>query len=126
MLFNSLQFLVFFPLTAIVYFVLPKRVRWLWLLLASCYFYMAFVPKYILILAATIIVDYFAGIFIERSEGTKRKLFLIASLVVNIGFLAFFKYFNFFADNVNTVAHFLHWRSEEHTSELKSHSFISY
>jgi alginate O-acetyltransferase complex protein AlgI len=65
-------------------------------LLSSCYFYMAFVPAYILILGFTIVIDYFAGIWIENSKGSNRKLFLILSLIANIGVLAFFKYFNFF------------------------------
>ena len=43
--------------------------RWLLLLAASCVFYMAFIPSYILILAFTIVIDYFAGIFIEKSRG---------------------------------------------------------
>ncbi|MGI4020856.1 MAG: MBOAT family O-acyltransferase [Janthinobacterium lividum] len=57
---------------------------------------MAFVPAYILILGFTIVIDYFAGIWIENTKGYNRKLFLILSLIVNIGVLAFFKYFNFF------------------------------
>jgi alginate O-acetyltransferase complex protein AlgI len=109
MLFNSLQFLIFFPVTVIIYFLLPRRVRWLFLLAASCYFYMAFVPKYILILAATIIVDYFAGIYIQKSAGSWRKFFLICSIVANVGFLAFFKYFNFLAGNINALAHVIGW-----------------
>jgi alginate O-acetyltransferase complex protein AlgI len=95
MLFNSIQFLFFFILVTGVYFALPHNRRWLWLLLSSCYFYMAFVPVYILILGFTIVVDYFSGIFIEKSSGRKRKLFLIASLVANIGTLVVFKYYNF-------------------------------
>ncbi|BAV10229.1 poly(beta-D-mannuronate) O-acetylase [Filimonas lacunae] len=73
------------------------------LLLASCYFYMAFVPKYILILFFTIIIDYFAGIYIEKSAGKARKLLLICSLVANIGILAFFKYFNFLNENLTLL-----------------------
>ncbi|HVW97754.1 MAG TPA: MBOAT family O-acyltransferase [Mucilaginibacter sp.] len=73
------------------------------LLLASCYFYMAFVPIYILILGFTIVIDYFAGLFIERSAGHKRKLFLIASLIANIGVLCVFKYYNFINDNITAV-----------------------
>jgi alginate O-acetyltransferase complex protein AlgI len=57
---------------------------------------MAFVPAYILILGFTIVIDYFAGIWIENTKGSNRKLFLIFSLIANIGVLAFFKYFNFF------------------------------
>jgi D-alanyl-lipoteichoic acid acyltransferase DltB (MBOAT superfamily) len=70
---------------------------------------MFFVPVYILILFATIIIDYFAGIYIEKSEGKKRKYILIISLISNIGILAFFKYFNFFIDNFNSVFHALSW-----------------
>ncbi len=61
---------------------------------------MAFVPIYILILGFTIVVDYFAGIFIENAAGKKRKMFLVVSLVANIGVLAVFKYYNFFNDNI--------------------------
>ena len=101
MLFNSFEFLcIFFPLVTGLYFVLPQRWRWLLLLVASCWFYMAFVPVYILILAFTIGVDYFAGIWIERSEGRKRKLLLIASIVANLGVLCFFKYFNFLNESI--------------------------
>jgi alginate O-acetyltransferase complex protein AlgI len=75
MLFNSFQFLcIFFPLVTGLYFVLPHRWRWLLLLVASCWFYMAFVPVYILILAFTIAVDYFAGLWIERSEGRQAQM----------------------------------------------------
>lgn len=73
------------------------------LLIASCYFYMSFVPIYILILGFTTVVDYFAGILIERSAEKKRKIWLVASLVANIGVLAYFKYFNFLIDNINTT-----------------------
>jgi hypothetical protein len=62
MLFNSGAFLIFFPVVTTTYFLLPHRFRWMLLLAASCYFYMAFIPKYILILAVTITVDYFAGL----------------------------------------------------------------
>lgn len=61
---------------------------------------MAFVPMYILILGFTIVIDYFAGIYIEKSEGKRRKLFLIFSLIANIGVLAVFKYYNFINDNL--------------------------
>lgn len=104
MLFNSLAFIIFFPVVTIGYFLLPHRLRWLWLLLASCYFYMFFRPVYILILFFTIAVDYAAGILIENSENPKkRKAWLIASLVANIGVLALFKYYNFLNDNLSVL-----------------------
>lgn len=71
------------------------------LLGASCYFYMAFIPVYILILGFTIVIDYFAGILLENTEGKKRKYWLIASLVANIGVLAVFKYYNFLNNNLS-------------------------
>ncbi len=109
MLFNSLHFFIFFPLVAIIYFLLPYRYRWFFLLAVSCYFYMVFVPAYILILAATIVIDYIAGIYIENSKGKRRKLYLIISIISNVGFLAFFKYFNFLAINLTDFSRLIHW-----------------
>jgi alginate O-acetyltransferase complex protein AlgI len=70
------------------------------LLMASCIFYMAYKPSYILILIFTIIIDYIAGISIEPSQGIRRKFFLVLSLFANISILAYFKYFNFLIDNM--------------------------
>ncbi|MFN8205950.1 MAG: MBOAT family O-acyltransferase [Bacteroidales bacterium] len=105
MLFNSFHFLVFFLFVTILYYSLPFKYRWMLLLISSCYFYMVFIPVYILILGFTIVVDYFAGILIEKAEGGKRKLFLIFSLVANIGVLAVFKYYNFLNENLNVLLH---------------------
>jgi len=66
---------------------------------------MAFVPIYILILGFTIVIDYFAGIYIEHAVGKRRKLFLIASLIANIGVLAVFKYYNFLNQNLSLLMH---------------------
>ncbi|AWO01174.1 membrane-bound O-acyltransferase family protein [Chitinophaga alhagiae] len=104
MLFNSIAFLIFFPIVTILYFLLPHKFRWLLLLLASCYFYMYFVPVYILILFFTIIIDYIAGICIENAKEPKqRKVYLVISLIANIGVLCFFKYFNFLNDNLSLL-----------------------
>jgi alginate O-acetyltransferase complex protein AlgI len=108
MLFNSIEFLIFFPLVTIIYFLLPHRFRWLHLLIASCIFYMFFIPVYIFILIFTIIIDYIAGIMIENAAGRRRKLFLVMSLVANIGVLAVFKYYNFFIGNVNGLLEGFH------------------
>jgi alginate O-acetyltransferase complex protein AlgI len=104
MLFNSLEFLIFFPIVTLIYFLLPHKFRWFHLLVASCIFYMFFIPVYILILIFTIIVDYYAGIMIEHVPKHRKKMFLILSLIANIGVLAVFKYFNFFAENINYVS----------------------
>lgn len=101
MLFNSIHFLIFFIIVTLGYWSLGWKGRWRLLLFASCYFYMVFKPIYILILFFTIIIDYLAGIWIEQSKGSNRKLLLILSLISNIGILAIFKYFNFFNTNLS-------------------------
>ncbi|MES2388183.1 MAG: MBOAT family O-acyltransferase [Bacteroidota bacterium] len=108
MLFNSLEYALFFPAVILLYFGLPYRFRPAMLLAASCLFYMAFVPVYILILGFTIVIDYIAGILIEGSRGQKRKWMLVLSLAANIGVLAVFKYYNWIAFNFNTVSEALH------------------
>eukprot|EP01098_Paradermamoeba_levis_P014011 TRINITY_DN6568_c0_g1_i1.p1 TRINITY_DN6568_c0_g1~~TRINITY_DN6568_c0_g1_i1.p1 ORF type:complete len:386 (+),score=-24.56 TRINITY_DN6568_c0_g1_i1:152-1309(+) len=100
MLFNSLQFLLFFIVVTLSYFSLKWQGRWMLLLVASCYFYMVFQPTYILILFLTIIIDYIAGIWIEKSSGKARRWLLILSLISNLGILAFFKYLGFFTENI--------------------------
>ncbi len=95
MLFNSTEFIVFFLIVTALAYAVPQRGRWPVLLVASCYFYMVFVPKYILILFALIVIDFVAGLVLVKTHGHTRKVVLIASLVANIGMLAFFKYFNF-------------------------------
>jgi alginate O-acetyltransferase complex protein AlgI len=103
MTFNSLQFLLFFMVVTLWFFRLKSQKSRVWLLLiASCYFYMSFIPEYILILGGTIIVDYFAGIAIENSREGSKKIWLVLSLIANIGALAVFKYYNFFVGNINT------------------------
>jgi alginate O-acetyltransferase complex protein AlgI len=99
-LFNSPEFALFFVIVTGLYFALPHRFRWGMLLAASCWFYMAFVPAYILILVGTILIDYVAGVLIENATGPRRRLFLAVSIVSNVGVLAFFKYFNFLAENI--------------------------
>src|SRR6266850_3102148 len=104
MLFNSLQFAVFFPIVTTLFFLLPHRLREFMLFLASCYFYMAFIPKYILILIFTILIDYAAGLLISGSHGRARMRWLVMSIVANVGTLAFFKYFNFLNDTLRYIS----------------------
>jgi D-alanyl-lipoteichoic acid acyltransferase DltB (MBOAT superfamily) len=89
--------------------MIPHKYRWFFLLTASCVFYMAFIPIYILVLALTIAIDYAAGLLIERTEGRKRRMLLVMSIVSTCGVLFVFKYFNFFNANLERVAHFFHW-----------------
>lgn len=103
MVFNSFEFLIFFIVVTTLFFVLPHKFRWLHLLIASFVFYMAFLPIYVLILLLTIIVDYFAGIWIERTHGKRRKQYLVLSIIANVGFLCLFKYYDFIISNLNDV-----------------------
>ncbi len=110
MVFNSFSFVIFFVVVTTLFFALPHRVRWLILLLASCLFYMFFVPIFILILAFTIIVDYFSGICIEDTQNPRaKKLFLFMSIVSVCAVLFVFKYFNFFNANFAELAEALQW-----------------
>lgn len=113
MVFNSIHFLVFFLVTTVLFFLLPHRFRWAFLLGISCYFYMVFKPVYILILAGTIVVDYIAGIYLEKtSDPRKKKLFLVASIIANVGVLAVFKYYNFLNENLGELLGMFHIRNE--------------
>ncbi|MGI4020896.1 MAG: MBOAT family O-acyltransferase [Janthinobacterium lividum] len=109
MIFNSFEFLLFFLIVTSLYFLLPHKFRWMLLLLASCVFYMFFVPVYIFILLITILIDYFAAIYISNSDGRKKKLYLVISIVSTCLVLFIFKYFNFFNDNFKFLAQFVHW-----------------
>ncbi len=109
MLFNSLEFLVFFPTVVALYFLLRHRARWLLLLVASSIFYMWFIPAYILVLVFTIVVDYVAGLLIERAQGFRRRAILTCSIVANVGCLVVFKYAPFIARNVDALAAQVGW-----------------
>jgi alginate O-acetyltransferase complex protein AlgI len=104
MLFNSLHFLVFFPVVTALYFGVPHRWRWAILLAASNYFYAALLPRYLPVLWSIILLDFFAGRQIEKRIGRKRTAFLIASIVGNLSALFVFKYFDFFTGNLATFA----------------------
>ncbi len=103
MLFNSAHFILFFIIITLAYFSLGYSNRWKLLLIASCYFYMVFKPIYIFILFFTILIDYYAGILIEKSNKKDKKFYLILSLLLNIGVLFFFKYYNFFNANLSRI-----------------------
>lgn len=109
MLFNSINFLIFFIVVTSLYFFAQQKYRWAILLSASVIFYMSFIPVYILVLALTIVVDYTAAILIEKSEGARRKFYFIISIISTSFILFIFKYFNFFNQNMYYLATFLHW-----------------
>jgi D-alanyl-lipoteichoic acid acyltransferase DltB (MBOAT superfamily) len=101
MLFNSFHFLVFFPIAVGVYFALPHRHRWIWLLACSYYFYMAWQPVYVLVIWLLTAIDYVAGLAIGGARSrARRRLFLGLSITSNLALLFVFKYFNFFNGTV--------------------------
>ncbi len=109
MLFNSAHFIIFFPVVILVYFVLPQRGRYLWLLAASYYFYMSWNPKYIVLLIFSTAVTYASGRLLERFSGTAaRKLIVAASFLLNLGVLFYFKYAGMAADILVRVFAKLH------------------
>ncbi len=104
MLFNSVQFLNFFFFVLILYFSLPHRFRWAMLLAASYYFYMCWRPEYLILIVASTLVDYIAGIQMGKTAiKAKRKKYLILSLLINLGLLFSFKYFNFFNESIRAI-----------------------
>ncbi len=106
MLFSSLPFLfLFLPLFLISYFIVPKKCRNLTLLLASLIFYSWGEPTYIVLLVFSSIVDYTNGLMIEKNKNNRKRqrVFLILSIFINLGLLAFFKYSGFFIENISTI-----------------------
>ena len=109
MLFNSYSFFVFFPIVVVVYFLLPKRVSYLWLLTASYYFYMGWNAKYALLLLLSTAITYISGIVIQwlndnRPEKIEAKKWVVVGCIVaNLAILFFFKYFNFTIESINAV-----------------------
>ncbi len=102
--FNSLHFLIFFPVVLIVFRLLPKKVKWIWLLGASWYFYMSWDPWLIFLILGTTVTAYIAGMLLEKTEKTAvRRLLLIVTLVVCLGILVFFKYFDFLLESVYAI-----------------------
>lgn len=110
MLFNSVAFLIFFPTVVILYFFLPFRRRWIWLLAASLFFYMFWKVSYGFLLLLTAGIDYLMGRALGRAVSTtRRKSLLLISLLSNLGILFFFKYYNFFVHVLHQVFQQLQW-----------------
>jgi len=98
MLFTTLNFCVFLIAVLALFYALPKPARRYLLLAASLYFYMAWIPRYVVILLLLITIDYFAARWIETREGVTRHTALVISLCANLGLLGWFKYANFLRD----------------------------
>ena len=104
MLFNSFEFVIFFPVVAGLYFILPKRIKPIWLLLSSYFFYMCWNVYYISLILFTTLITFASAILIEKTEKkSARKAVLAGGIGVNLLILFVFKYFDFFLDNINKI-----------------------
>lgn len=108
MLFNSFNFLIFFPIVVCITFIIPKKVQYIWLLLASYYFYMNWDAKYALLLLFSTFITYLSGLAIDyevkhKNSTVKKKWIVAISFIINLSILFFFKYFNFTMETLNTA-----------------------
>ena len=108
MLFNSFEFLIFFPIVTLVYFLLPGRIQWIWLLVMSYFFYMNWHAEYALLMAACTVVTYACGrVIAAMPEKKHKKIAMYTGIVFNIGLLGYFKYTGFFLDVVQRACDLL-------------------
>jgi len=105
MLFNSLSFLIFFPIVLFIYFVIPQKIRYIWLLITSYFFYMGWNAKYALLLLLSTVVTYGAGLLLYKCKDkpVHKKCIVAAGLLVNFGILFLFKYLDFVVDTIQSV-----------------------
>lgn len=104
MLFNSLEYLIFFPLVAACFFLLPDAARRVFLLAASYYFYLSWKIEYGILIVLTTALNFYASVYMDKTENkTVRKALLGFSLFVSLGVLFIFKYYNFFVSSANEL-----------------------
>lgn len=104
MLFNSVSYVLFLPICVLLYYLLPPRIRNLFLLIASYYFYMCWMPQYAMLIGFSTVVTWVSGYLLDKTHSpTGRKQLLVANIVLNLGILFVFKYFNFFMDTVTAI-----------------------
>lgn len=118
--FNSVEFLIFFPIILLLYYLLPQKARWVLLLAASYFFYMSWNPSLVWLILFTTFISYAGGLLIEKfSEKPKlSKLTLTVVLVACLGTLAFFKYYNFFVTSASQVTTFFGAKGFDITLDL--------
>ena len=109
MLFNSINYLLFFVVVFVVHFALPHRFRYLFLLAASYFFYMCWNASYALLMVTSTLVTYLSGLLIQKYHDAENrramKLCVAVSFIVNLAILCFFKYINFLLININELFH---------------------
>ena len=114
MLFNSVHFLVFFPIVVLIYYLIPQRVKYLWLLAASYYFYMSWNPGYALLILVSTVATWGSALILaacgqrsDRKTQKRKRWFLAGCILLNLGILFFFKYYVFAADSIGKLCGFL-------------------
>lgn len=113
MLFNSYNFLIFFPIVVGITFLIPKKWQYIWLLIASYYFYMNWDARYALLLFFSTAITYLSGLAISYVRAhdnniVKKKWIVAISFIVNLSILFFFKYFNFTMEIINSLFNHFH------------------
>lgn len=117
MLFNSLNFFVFFPIVVLIYFLIPHKIRYIWLLFTSYFFYMCWNPVYALLLLSSTLITYFSALAMEgaeilfkgeeekkiRSQTKTKKIIVGISFLLNLSMLFYYKYFEFAIDSINVL-----------------------
>lgn len=107
MLFNSIDFLFFFPLVVLVYLIVPRKIRYIWVLIASYYFYMSWNPRYIVLILFSTLVTWLGGLLIEKTISQKRKkLYVVISIALNLLVLTVFKYSDFLINSLEKIIKF--------------------
>lgn len=116
MLFNSFEFLLFFPVVVMLYFALPNKWRWLHLLISSYFFYGCWNLTYLSLIITSTIVTYYSAVLIgktnsnealdEKQKRKQKRLWVALCIIINIGILGFFKYSNFAVDTFATIFSF--------------------
>ena len=104
MQFNSFQFIIFFVFVIGFYYSISYRYRWILLLLSSYYFYMCWKPEYIFLILFSTIIDYYCGLKMGLCQNkSKKKPYLLISIITNLGILFSFKYLNFFSNTIREI-----------------------
>ena len=105
MTFNSIEFIIFYPIILLLNYITPLKFRWIPLLALSLYFYLYTSAELIFLIVFTILVSWVCSLIIEQSESKfVKKMCLTVTLLVCLGILAFFKYYNFLADSVAGIS----------------------
>ncbi len=118
MIFNSYNFIIFFPIVTLIYYLFPHKIKKIWLLIASYYFYMCWNPKYVLILLFSTIITYICGLLIAKSDNIndkkkrakEKKIIVTLGCILILNILLIFKYYKFITQNISIILNKLNFR----------------